>query len=354
LSGFEFWVGVAEKRILNILRTYKVTYTRHMDIKISEAGPFNQRAEPAVFSTAISNLLAKKKIILLPTISNEVSPPKFYGLATFGTRGDLQRFKAFQGWRSMFLKFVQNENLCGNILEKMIADTVIASEEYSMIGAGPEFNSVGDLVKLPGSEILAYDGKKIYKYDSKSGFDVFVIDKNNGIPIGIEAKNIREWLYPASVEIWRTVARACTLECLPVIVSRKISYIATAGFFSHFGILGFQTHFQYFSSDVLALSNYKFRERIIHKSKLGFADIRLVGKADVPPDHFDHFFNKILIENSEDYYKKFLENKDILKKYAIDKGMAENKMKHHERIKMYKEFKKEAGVVFPVEDFPEP
>ncbi|HAM80384.1 hypothetical protein [Ornithinibacillus bavariensis] len=312
---------------------------RHLEIKISEAGPTNMRVEPAVLQDSLKSLLKQGEVIEVDTV--QTGNLKFYGLNDFGKPGDIARLRAFKDWHNMFLNFSQKNEHCGLILEKLLFDTV-DNDLYHVIGAGPQFDDNGDLIKLPGAEVLSYGGKLIYKVESGAGFDQFLIHKDTDIPMGIEAKNKREWIYPASLEVWRMIARACTLECLPILVSRKLSYITRAGFFSNFGILGFQSQFQYFSNSVNALSKYRFKQNVIAKERLGFADIKLVKPTDTPPNHFLHFFNNILPAHVETYYNKFMENKDILSKYAIEKGMAENNMSQRDRYKLYQEFKEEA------------
>ena len=330
------WLQLGEKRILNILNTYRVSTMRHLEIKISEAGPGNQRVEPALLHGSLNSLIRDGKVQVLQT-----DPMKIIGAPDFGKPGDKSRLKAFTQWHDMFLRYSQHEQYCGLVLEKMIFDS-LDTDTYHVIGSSPTFDEQGQLVKPSNSELLYYGGKAIYKHEHGAGFDQFLIHKNTNIPIGIEAKNIRQWIYPASLEIWRMIARACTLDCLPVLVARKISYITTAGFFSQFGILGFTSQFQYFSNAVNSDSKYKFNRDIIPKDRLGFADIKLVKPNDQSPKHFTHFFNDILPENIEAYHEKFMENKDLLAEYAIEKGMAENGLSQRKRYSLYQEFKEDA------------
>ncbi|WP_218970916.1 hypothetical protein, partial [Peribacillus kribbensis] len=323
-------------RIQNILKTYRVSTMRHLEIKISEAGPPGKRVEPAVLHDSLKSLIKHGKVQVLQN-----TPMKIIGAADFGKPGDKSRLTAFIKWHDMFLRYSQLDHYCGLVLEKMLFDSFDISN-YHIIGSSPILDEKGLLVKPTNSEVLFYGGKKIYKHEDGNGFDQFLIHKQTDIPVGIEAKNIRQWIYPASLEVWRMIARACTLECLPVLVSRKISYITLAGFFSHFGVLGFRSHFQYFANAVNADSKYRFKPDVIAKERLGFADIKLIKPNDPAPKHFGHFFNTILPENIEVYYEKFMKNKELLAKYAIEKGMAENSLSQGKRYALYLEFKEEA------------
>lgn len=344
MDGVQKWNTIANKRIHNILRDRRISYSSHFEIKISEAGPSYMRAEPHIISNVLRDMIANGEIKnFVPTNLDNRNTASFYVPLNFKGAADYSRSRSFVEWRNLFLWATQRSEYCGYVLEKMIFDCVLKTDKYHVLGSAPDFNEAGKLVKSAGSEILNYQGNLVYKGDSGSGFDLFVIHKNTDTPIGIEAKNIRDWIYPASLEVWRAIARACTLECLPVLIARKISYISKAGFFANFGILGFETNFQYISQKIQPDSKYKFKEKVIHKDYLGFADIKLIKPKDTTPQHIINFFDNTLDNYAEEYFQKFMENKDLLKKYAIDLGMAENGMSQRKRFRLYNEFKIEAG-----------
>lgn len=341
-------MDLGKRRILNILAKYRVSYSKHLEIKICEAGPRNQRMEPAILSTAFRQLKKDGTIPIIQRGQFEV-----VGAPDYGKPGDASKLVKINRLHDLFLKCAAESSLCGFQLEKFIHETALnhSSNQYIVLGSGPILNAAGELYKPPNSEIHFYQGRETY---GGAGLDLFMqyTYNNQTIPIGVEAKNIREWIYPASVEVWRMVARACTLECLPVMASRKISYITTAGFFAQFGIMGFQTHFQYFNPKVRSFSKYKFNE-VIAKDGLGFADIKIT---DEVPAHFISFFNTILPQQIKTYYDRFMSHRELLMKYAIDYGMAEDKLSSSDRMKLYIQFKAESDFEdpdFPDEDLPE-
>lgn len=344
LANLDDWDIIASKRIQNILEKRRISYSSHLEIKISEAGPSWMRAEPHIISNALRNMVLEGQITKYtpPNLTSSGSNPTFYTPLNFKGAADASRSRFFVEWRNLFLWATQRSEYCGHMLEKIIFDSVLQTGKYHVLGSAPGYGEDGNLVKSAGSEILDYQGKRIYKGDSGSGFDLFIIHKSTNTPIGIEAKNIREWIYPASEEVWRAIARACTLECLPVLVARKISFISKAGFFSKFGILGFETNFQYMAQKVQADSNYSFKDKVIHKDKLGFADIKLVKPKDSAPAHIVNFFENILDQNAEIYFERFMQHKDLLKKYAIDYQMAESSLNQGARYRLYQQFKREA------------
>lgn len=342
-SALELWKVIARKRIMNILKKRRISYSSHLEIKISEAGPNHMRAEPHIINQALGSLLADGLIRKYEIEENcKDDSPIFYVPKDFGSASDISRAKYFNQWRKLYLSVARQNEYCGYVLEKIIFDAVLKTNKYHVIGCGPEYNDKGELYKSSNSEVLSYQGKNIYKADKGAGFDLFLIHKKTNIPIGIEAKNIREWIYPASPEVWRTIARACTIDCLPVLMARKISYITKAGFFAHFGMLGYNTNFQFFDSRVQRDTKYKFKKNVVNKERLGFADIKLKKPNDEPPDYIINFFDNILDNNVYEYYLNFMEYKNVLKKYAIDYKMAE-KMNQRKRFILYCNFKDEVN-----------
>lgn len=344
MSGLNKWDAIASKRIKNILKTRRISYSSHLEIKISEAGPTWMRAEPHIISNALKRMVRNEEIIKY-TPSNLVEGgnyPVFYVPLDFKGAADASRSRSFVEWRNLFVWASQKSEYCGFMLEKIVFDSVLETDQYHVLGSAPMWEN-GYLRKRGGSEILDYQGRRIYKGESGSGFDLFIIHKETGTPIGIEAKNLREWIYPASEEVWRAIARACTLECLPVIIARKISFVSRVGFFAKFGILGFETNFQYMAHKVQSDSKYSFKDKVLHKDKLGFADIKLIKEKDEAPVHVVNFFSDTLDQNAEAYFEKFMRHKDLLKKYAIDYKMAETSLSQRQRFALYQQFKEEAN-----------
>lgn len=340
--GLQKWVALGRKRIMSILDTYVVSNMRHLEIKICEAGPYNQRLEPAALSIAYRQLKKEGKIIVVQNTPVEIVASAY----TYGKAGDKGKLQKFIRLYDLHHKFVQKDEFCGMQLEKLIYDTALdCRDQYTIYGSGP-IDDGTKLYKPSGSEILFYNGNASYK---NAGLDLFLVHNDTKIPIGIEAKNIREWIYPASYEVWRMIAKACTLECLPVLAARKISFISRAGFFSKVGILGFQTHFQYFNPRVKAASKYKFAD-VIKAKGLGYADIKITNDA---PSFFLPYFKKTIPDNLEVYYQKFMNHREILKKYAIDKGLAEDKMSDKNRRELYTELKEEIEFEDPEFEDPE-
>lgn len=322
------WVALAKRRAMNILGKHRVTFHRHLEMKIAEAGPANQRVEPVLLTRAVAELKAEGII----EVCDRHKQMEFLVAAKADKRGLHKRIERIKQLYDDYEKCAQLEHYCGLHFEKLLFETVLQMTDiYHINGSGPTPDKNGKLRKVSGAETLFFNGKAVY---GGAGFDLFLIHKATGIPIGVEAKNVRKWLYPDAPEIWKAIARACTLECLPVIAARKFAYTTRARLFSQVGVLGFESQFQYFSPDVHEIST-KFPD-IMHKDGLGYADIKIT---DEIPSHFIHFFRDILPEHISDYYEMFMQNNDLLAAYAIDAQLAEEKTRS--RNSLYRQFEQE-------------
>lgn len=327
------WIDLGKKRILSILTTYRISFQKQLEIKISEAGPYNQRVEPVLLTTALRELKEADEINVLSAPGIQMD---FFAVKDYGRRGDHSRFGKVQRLYKEFDHYVKLEHYCGLYLEKVLYDTLLELDDlYHLVGRGPILNSDNKLYKPSGAEVRFFNGNEVY---GNGGFDLFLVHKETSIPVGLEAKNIRNWIYPDTQEVWRLIARGCSVDCLPLMATRKFSYLTRARLFSNIGVLGFETQFQYFNPDVLKDSS-SFAN-VVKKDGLGYADIKFV---DEVPLHFNNFFKNILPENIEMYYERFLENKDILTEYAIDKKLAE-KMSGSKRRSIYRDFENEFGL----------
>lgn len=343
MRGYDDWLVIADKRIRSVLAKRRISYSSHFEMKISEAGPNYMRAEPHIIFNALKIMLRQGQIEHYTPKVPLVNAPTFFVPTDFKGAADYSRARNFVEWRDLFVVSSAQSKYCGFVLEKMVFDSILSTNHYHILGSAPLYNDQGYLDKGKGSEILTYQGNDIYKAEAGSGFDLFAIHKATDTPIGIEAKNLREWIYPASEEVWRAIARGCTLNCLPVIIARKISFIARVGFFAEFGILGFETNFQYFDHQIQRDTGYKFKEKVIDKNRLGFADIKLIKPTATTPSHLVNFFDDTLNNYAEEYFEKFQRHKALLKKYAIDYQMAESSLNQKKRFQLYEQFKMEAA-----------
>ncbi len=120
---------------------------------------------------------------------------------------------------------------------------------------------------------------------------------------GIEAKNVREWLYPDRPEIAELLHKAVTLDIVPVLIARRIAYV-TFKVFSPCGVLFHETYTQ-----LLPEADRELAELAQDKNLLGYHDIRIGNEPDARLQKFIGVnLPKILPEARErfDAYKGLL------------------------------------------------
>ena len=127
------------------------------------------------------------------------------------------------------------------------------------------------------------------------------------ITIGVEDKNWQAWVYPHEFLI-RKLLRSCLQNGhSPVLVTRKIPYL-TRLLFKRLGILGFETHFQYFHPSA------KTELTIVkHKDGLGFAYIRFDTE---PPQPLVRFFAKTVPANVDRFTETFASQEPLVREYV--------------------------------------
>jgi hypothetical protein len=54
----------------------------------------------------------------------------------------------------------------------------------------------------------------------------FILRDTNAGYLGIECKNIRPWLYPDREEVSETLTKCLALNCVPVIIARRVPYVS--------------------------------------------------------------------------------------------------------------------------------
>ncbi len=116
-------------------------------------------------------------------------------------------------------------------------------------------------------------------------------------------------------------------------MARKFSY-KTRSLFKELGILGFETHNQYF----LPKLEEEMKD-IRHKDGLGFADIRF---KDEPEKRYITFFDSIVKSQEESYRHNFFSHLDLLKEYSNQLSQV---ISHKERDRLFFELLREIGLV---------
>jgi len=92
--------------------------------------------------------------------------------------------------------------------------------------------------------------------------------------VGIEAKNIREWLYPNRDEITELLFKCTAIDAVPVLIARRIQF-ATFRLLNRCGVI---VHEQF--NQLVPTTGQAIADQARHKNLLGYHDIRLGNMPD--------------------------------------------------------------------------
>ncbi len=323
----EEWVLLGKRRIINILRDRLLASEKQLEAKIAEAGPTDQLCNPHILSSARLLLEKDGKIDALKDSTGMpfyFLPHKFNpSFASHATRRD-ELFQLYDRYRTL----TQVPEYCGQALETVIWEAIRQSNEYLPIGSQTHQQVDFGEVKLPGK------------------LDMILLPKNRS-PVAalVEAKNLREWIYPSNYLIWKLIEKALVFQnigypTVPVLVARKIQQ-STRSFFKAAGILGLDTHFQYFDP--------KIEEQLVDirdVNGLGFKDIRII---EPPQKYVLQFFSNGLPKQAPDFAARFAAASPILRKYTP--YFADKSNGFGARTKMWRQFSKELKIHPEYDDY---
>jgi len=255
---------IAEKRIINILKKHGIATMRTLEQKISDSGPYHLRIDPHVLTTVRNKLMREGRVI---RIDNQAP---WYHLKE--TPKDIieqrldELLPIFMG-----LQHGDIGSRIGQCLEIAIYKALLAQDRLEFLG---NFNDLDE-----------HDDSRLYSKEepprSLSGLRLhgdqrldFLVRQEEAGWAGIEAKNVREWLYPDRDEIAELLDKAVTLDIVPILIARRVPFV-TFKVFSICGVVFHQTYTQLYPEadrDLAGLAK--------DKNLLGYHDIRIGNEPD--------------------------------------------------------------------------
>lgn len=319
----EEWIDIGERRILSILNKYTACTLKQFQLKISEAGPNNQRVEPILLDISGDNLFKKGQLDSKKMICKGNKVTVFHKISE-DIVDVMDRVDKLQGWYTTYSEVVSDNSgkYCGNVLEHMIINAIRATGKYILFSNAYEDTPSGIIVAKSGNLSMYED-----RY-TDNPLDAIGIHKKSLTPIGIEIKNKIEWKYGGDSDIWNMIYKCCELNICPIFIARKVPHI-TKFFFNKAGILGMDTQFQFIHP-----SQKSKMEDIITKDKLGYAHIKF--ETEYRP-FMEKYFDTVVDNHIEAYHKRFLENKAEL--YEYSKILKDDKLSTKKRTIVYKEIR---------------
>lgn len=281
---------IARRRIATILEKYAVASARTLEQKISDAGPPGRRVDPHIL-TPVRNLLVKEKRLI--KIEN-----LWFARAIEDSQRLADKLARIRPVQTQISRGSFTKRL-GQTLEIAVFKALMAAN-LNFTGGFLDLTDHDDSIMYQKEEPpRSFSGRRM---PGKTQFDFIVFDDEAG-PIGVEVKNIREWLYPTQTEIRELSFKAATADCVPVLVGRRIPFV-TRLLFEQCGFVFFESFNQLYPSSETALAALAS-----DKDLLGFHDIRV---GNEPSPLLQSFVSNDLIPRARGGRQLFRQYSDLV------------------------------------------
>ena len=196
---------------------------------------------------------------------------------------------------------------CGQCLELAI---------YRALGAGPDAHYLGRFPDFDPS--VPKRTKQLYSKEEPPSYigdratpggrplDFLYVHRTAGFA-GVEAKNLREWLYPHGDEMKELLVKCVALDCVPVLVARRFPRV-TVEVLETCGVVLHQT-----LNQLYCIVDKDLAGRAMRQDLLGFDDIRV---GDEPDARLFRFISATLPEILPGARTRFDKYKDLLGAYV--------------------------------------
>jgi hypothetical protein len=295
------WVALARVRLRLILAHRVAATIRQLEVKICESGPPDKRPEPHILAEAIRvDLEAGELRQFRPPGEAGHQETLFYALAQNYPEPARERINHLLVYYRLHRMLIDRPEYCSAVLEQIVRASFDAAGGYVFRG------------KLPAATPL----DAVYRRGDET--------------VGVEVKNVREWVYPKSGRIWVMIRKCLELDAIPFLIARKLPYVTHAVFY-RLGILSFEFYRQVFSplaADLLP--------NIRHTDQLGYKDVIAVAPNPHPP--LVHVLQHAVPGYLQECRQRWNDQRDLLTHFAIERGMGDTQMNDQSRDPLYHAF----------------
>ena len=293
-------LAIAKRRLELVLKARTVAAWRTLEQKISDAGPGPMRVDPHVLTQA------RKKLVDLGIIDKTAfgsSNTPWFHLVRAAPE-DVAAKLAELGPIHAALQVHSFKIRMGQTLEIAAYRAFIGQPAFKTFGAYTDLDEHNDATAYTKEEPPSViSGRK-----SKGKLDFILTTVDNDV-LGVELKNIREWIYPDRPEIKELLRKCTDLEVLPVLIARRLLYV-TFKLLNTCGVIIHQTYNQLFPE-----ADAELAAKASDKALLGYHDIRLGNEPDA---RLLKFVNENLPPLAKSMRPAFDEYKDLLADFAND------------------------------------
>jgi hypothetical protein len=191
------------------------------------------------------------------------------------------------------------------VLEIAVYRALLETAEFEFFGGFTDLDQHDDSTPFHKEEPPSLVGTS--RIPGSKRLDFLILSEHGRV--GVEAKNIREWLYPHSAEIRDLLVKCCAINAIPVLVARRISYVSARQLRAAGAIVHEVFNQLYPTSDADLADSAR------DKSLLGYHDVRLGNEPDA---RLIKFVGATLPERLEQARKRFESSKDLLASYAAE------------------------------------
>ena len=290
--------ALARKRIQSILARHGVANARTLEQKISDAGPGNQRIDPHIL-TPVRNALVQEGRVKRVERNNA---PWFHLANTPASTVEERLQEQLPIFRGL-----QHGNLglrIGQCLEIAIFRALRKQEKPDFLGHFRDLDDHDDSSRYSKEEPPQSLSGNSLSGDQRLDF---LIRHQEAGWAAIEAKNVREWLYPDREEVTDLLEKAVALDCVPVLIARRFPFVT----FKLLSACGVVLHQNY--NQLLPEADRELAEKAKDKRLLGYHDIRL---GNQPDSRLIRFITTNLPRLLPEARERFDDYKDLLEAFA--------------------------------------
>jgi hypothetical protein len=306
------WQLWRRTRVARVVRLHKVLSQRELEARVSD---FVKPGTPVVEPHHITNIKDE-----LHFIEASTEPVPFYTRRKM--RKDLY-LPVLQEKQALYHDFldIATQDTCGSVAERVVLESLRAASNLAL-----KPHKLGNVKEINGR--TTQGSLDSYAYVTLSGQGL----ARQAVPIGIEVKNIREWVYPESSELWQALRAAVELECVPILVTRRI-HITTGRFCKSIGMLTHETQKQYFARSLEGDSRLLAAHERLH-----FRDVIPWEEADPSVTRFFEVTLPTVLDRTLQNFAKFAH---LIRTYAIDGDLHNDDLHLDERTKRFAGFRQE-------------
>ena len=311
------WIDIGRKRLQSVLWSHTIANHRTIENKISDAGPNNMRVQPHLLTEARKELETEGRIL-----SIRKDDAQWYYLSDANLSEVKSRLREqAEVYRQINRRAMSR--LIGQALEVTVFRSLKSQTALEVYGGFYDLDEHDDSSPYSKDEPPSVVSGRTMPGRKKLDFLLYRQDVGH---VGVEVKNVRQWLYPDRHNVRDLLQKCCAIDAVPVIIARRIPYVTFTEVFEPCGVLVHETYNQRYP-----ISHEELANKAKDKKLLGYHDIRLGNEPDV---RLNHFLHKTLPSLLQAGREKFDKHKDLLRSFG-DRSLTYREFQLRRRMRIF-------------------